>query len=401
MSRPQVKEESKPLGIYCHIPFCASTCDFCAFYQEKPHRSELLRYLDCMDAEFMLFPPDRDPDTVFWGGGTPGLLPTKDLERLGRAMLSHFNHPPSEWTVEMAPSTVKAEKLKVLRDLGVTRISMGVQSFDSDLLKALGRLHQPKQIYKAWDQIKDAGFLQTNIDLMFALPGQEIKHWEADINEAVRLDPGHISTYCLTFEEDTALYVKLSEGKLKIDQERELAFYEKGWDRLENHGYRQYEVSNFCKPGNQCIHNINTWDMAEWIGYGPSAASQYRGERYQRPSDLKAWANALENHKEQRQTVGNSGISDSNDLKIERVALDDRILLSDALVFGLRMNRGVALDKLIEDFRDAGPLDTVLQLFHRLELEGILMRSGDRIQLSRRGMLIADSIGSAILEAMN
>ena len=141
--------------------------------------------------------------------------------------------------------------------------------------------------------------------------------------------------------------------------------------------------------------------MAEWIGYGPSAASQYRGERYQRPSDLKAWANALENHKEQRQTVGNPGISDLNDLKIERVALDNRILLSDALVFGLRMNRGVALDKLIEDFRDAGPLDTVLQLFHRLELEGILMRSGDLIQLSRRGMLIADSIGSAILEAMN
>ena len=165
-----VNPTQAPLGIYCHVPFCASTCDFCAFYQEKPRRGDLDRYLNAMDDEFALISDNRSVDTVFWGGGTPGLLSAKDLERLGRSMLGCLDNAPAEWTVEMAPSTVKADKLAVLRDLGVTRISMGVQSFDEKLLESLGRLHRPNQIYKAWGLVEAAGFPQTNLDLMFAIP---------------------------------------------------------------------------------------------------------------------------------------------------------------------------------------------------------------------------------------
>ena len=372
----------QPLGLYCHVPFCASTCDFCAFYQEKPRRDDLDLYLLAMDLEFAQLPRKIIFDTVFWGGGTPGLLSAKDLERLGHSLLKNISKPPVEWTIEMAPSTVKSDKLKVLRELGVTRISMGVQSFNSNLLKSLGRLHSPKQIYTAWERVEAAGFPQTNIDLMFAIPGQDIDQWEADIREAVSLGPSHISTYCLTFEEDTALYTKLSQGKVSIDEEKELRFYERGWGLLADLGYAQYEISNFAKPDAECRHNINTWQMYEWIGCGPSAASQYSGERYHRPANLEEWCN---------------GMDSATTMKIDRVSLNDDLLLADAVIFGLRMNRGVDLQSLSLRFAQASnrmDLETKLKAF---EKEGLLVSKNTHYQLTHKGRLLCDSVGSALL----
>lgn len=373
------------LGVYVHVPFCASTCDFCAFYQEKPRRGDLDRYLAAMDSEFALLPKDRVVDTVFWGGGTPGLLAAKDLERLGRSMLKQLSTPPTEWTIEMAPSTVKADKLAVLRDLGVTRISMGVQSFHPELLDSLGRLHRPNQIYSAWERVEAAGFPQTNLDLMFAIPNQSIEQWEADIREAARLGPTHLSTYCLTFEEDTALYVKLSQGKVSIDEDRELQFYERGWELLAELGYAQYEVSNFSKPQAECIHNVNTWRMQEWIGCGPSAASQYHGERYQRPANLDEWASSVE-----------SGVSAKN----EQVELDATILFADSVVFGLRMNAGCDLDEIGRQFDAPEVRQRLMPLIERLVAEDLLIKNGAHLQLTHEGRLVCDAIGSSILEAV-
>ncbi|MGJ8654291.1 MAG: radical SAM family heme chaperone HemW [Opitutaceae bacterium] len=385
MSNTGSHANAPALGVYCHVPFCASTCDFCAFYQEKPRRGDLERYLDAMDAEFALLPKEREVSTVFWGGGTPGLLAAKDLERLGRSLLNNLKAPPSEWTIEMAPSTVKADKLAVLRDLGVTRISMGVQSFHPELLESLGRLHRPNQIYTAWERVQAAGFPQTNLDLMFAIPNQSMEQWEADIREAARLGPTHLSTYCLTFEEDTALYVKLSQGKVSIDEERELRFYERGWELLNELGYAQYEISNFAKRDAACVHNVNTWKMQEWIGCGPSAASQFGGERYQRPSNLDAWASSMESGKP---------------TKTEQVALDAEILFADAVVFGLRMNQGCDLDVIAQQF-DAPTVRACLEpLLDRFVTEGLAERNAARIQLTHQGRLVCDAIGSSILEAV-
>lgn len=378
--------DSRTLGLYCHVPFCASTCDFCAFYQEKPRRGDLDRYLEGMEREFAFLPQDRVVETVFWGGGTPGLLAARDLERLGRAMLGALVEAPSEWTIEMAPSTVKPDKLAVLKELGVTRISMGVQSFDADLLDSLGRLHNPKQIEKAWACIQDAGFAQTNLDLIFAIPNQSLAQWEADIRKAADLGPEHISTYCLTFEEDTALYVKLAQGKLKIDEERELRFYERGWELLDQLGYRQYEISNFARPDKACLHNLNTWRMQEWIGCGPSAASQINGERYQRPANLEQWL---------------QGISAEQPIKEELVRLDDRILLADSLVFGLRMNEGVDLTSLCQRYPQAGPLHELERFLDRLAREDLLGKSGGALQLTAKGRLLADAIGSEVIRCFS
>lgn len=374
-----------PLGVYCHVPFCASSCDFCAFYQEKPRREDLDRYLDAMDLEFAQLPQGRVVDTVFWGGGTPGLLPAKDLERMGRSLLARLPTPPQEWTIEMAPSTVKADKLSVLRELGVTRISMGVQSFDAKLLESLGRLHRPKQIYKAWELIQAAQFPQVNLDLMFALPNQTLGGWEADLREAARLGPDHLSTYCLTFEEDTALYVKLSEGKVQMDEARELSFYERGWSLLEELGYQQYEVSNFAREvTSHCSHNLNTWRMYEWIGCGPSAASQFGRERYQRTANLQLWIEGMQD----------SPIAAREEL----TQLDDRMLFFDAVIFGLRMNRGIDWCELQRRFPSAGPLDSLEALLKQFVREGLVRCQAQQYTLSPKGRLLADGIGSACLE---
>lgn len=375
-----------PLGLYCHVPFCASTCDFCAFYQEKPRRGDLDRYLLAMEREFALLPQDRVIDTVFWGGGTPGLLAAKDLERLGRAQLQALVRAPQEWTIEMAPSTVKPDKLAVLQDLGVTRISMGVQSFDAALLESLGRLHNPQQIYRAWDAIQNAGFPAANLDLIFAIPGQSLEQWQADIREAASLGPGHLSTYCLTFEEDTALFVKLSQGKVSIDAERELAFYQAGWDLLAELGFAQYEISNFARPGMECVHNLNTWRMHEWIGCGPAAASQFAGERYQRPGNLEQWIESMMSGQPPQE---------------ERVALNDRILLADSIVFGLRMNEGVDYAALRQRYPRAGDLVALDALMQRLFDEQILIEKQGMLRLTNKGRLLADAVGSAVLEDMS
>lgn len=370
------------LGLYCHVPFCASTCDFCAFYQEKPRRGDLARYLAAMAQEFALLPLDRIVDTVFWGGGTPGLLAAKDLERLGRSMLERLVEPPKEWTIEMAPSTVKADKLAVLKDMGVTRISMGVQSFNAELLESLGRLHNPKQIYTAWERIQNTGFASTNLDLIFAIPNQTLEQWEADIREAASLAPDHISTYCLTFEEDTALYVKLAQGKIRIDEEREVRFYERGWELLQELGYAQYEISNFAKPGSECVHNLNTWRMQEWIGCGPSAASQYDGFRYQRPANLDRWIDGM----------------GAKPIMEDVIELDESILFADSLVFGLRMNEGIDFDALMARFSESNNSNIIRNLLDSFARKGLLLVSGSRYVLTHKGRLLCDAIGSAVLQ---
>ena len=371
-----------PLGLYCHVPFCASTCDFCAFYQEKPRRGDIDRYLRAIEQELALLPPDRPADTFFWGGGTPGLLPAEDLLRLGENFLRANTRAPEEWTVEMAPSAVKPAKLAALRQLGVTRISMGVQSFDPATLDALGRQHSPRQIYQAWEMIRAAEFPDTSLDLIFAVPGQDEQRWKADLAEAVRLAPQHISTYCLTFEEDTALFVKLSKGKVAIDPERDATLYRRTWQFLENHGFPQYEISNFSRPSHTCRHNCHTWRMAEWIGYGPAAASQWRNRRFQNPANLDHWAQSLAEEKLAHEQI---------------VELTPEMLFADALVFGLRMNEGVDLEENSRRF--AVPISSALrQLGENLRAEELLRLDGTRWQLTLEGRLRADAIGSAILE---
>lgn len=371
------------LGLYCHIPFCASTCDFCAFYQEKPRRKDLDRYLEGMETELRRTQPNRPIDTVFWGGGTPGLLPAADLARLGKATLAITGRQPIEWTVEMAPSTVKNDKLRVLKDLGVNRISMGVQSFQESFLEGLGRLHRKNQIYQAYDRIRAVGFDNVNLDLMIALPGQGEGDLIKDLTEACRLAPEHLSTYCLTFEEDTALWIKLSQGKIKQDLESDADLYELTWRFLEAAGYKHYEISNFSRPGFECVHNMNTWKMKEWIGVGPSAASQYRMVRYSNTADLEGWLKQL-----------GAKLADREEVKL----LTTEDLLVDSVIFGLRMGRGVSIKRLAQRFslkRD----QSLVSFFTMLAENGLAtFDNHNRAALTLKGKLLVDRIALEFLD---
>ncbi|HVU25268.1 MAG TPA: coproporphyrinogen-III oxidase family protein, partial [Opitutus sp.] len=322
---------------------------------------------------------------VFWGGGTPGLLAPRDLARLAEIVRARCGGAPDEWTVELAPGSVTAERLAVLRDAGVTRISMGVQSFQPAWLEALGRRHSRAQVYRAHERVRAAGFASVNLDLMFALPGQTEAEWAADVREAVGLAPDHLSTYCLTFEEDTALWVKLSQGRVKLDPEHEARLYEATWAQLAAAGYAQYEVSNFARPGHACRHNLNTWRMHEWSGLGPAAASQQAGVRGANVADLAQWLEHVAHGKRVTE---------------DRAMLTPAALAEDALIFGLRMNEGVDVDTWRGRAPDA-PWDAVSEWLAQAEREGLAVRDDARVRLTNRGRLIADAIGAELMEVFS
>jgi oxygen-independent coproporphyrinogen III oxidase len=372
-----------PLGLYVHVPFCASTCDFCAFYQKQPTADDVKRFLAGIESEAALIEWSRPITTVFWGGGTPGLLAPRDLERLAATVRARCGGVPKEWTVELAPASVTDERLAVLRAAGVTRVSMGVQSFQPELLDALGRQHTTEQIYRAYDRIRAAGLPVVNLDLMFALPGQTGPEWAGDVREAVSLSPDHLSTYCLTFEEDTKLWLKLSQGRVKLDPDHEAALYEATWSQLADCGFAQYEVSNFARPGRECLHNLNTWHMHEWIGLGPSAASQHAGWRGANIADLEQWL---------------AHVGRGERVTEDRVALTPALLAEDALVFGLRMNAGVDLAVWRARAPEA-PWPAIEDTLTTLQADDLLVRSGENVRLTRRGRLVADSIGVEIMAA--
>ena len=388
MSGPSLEQDKAStarvaLGMYVHVPFCASTCDFCAFYQMQPTAGDVQRFLDGIAREADLVSWTRPVETVFWGGGTPGLLAPQDLERLAEIVRSRCGGSPAEWTVELAPTTVTAERLAVLRDGGVTRVSMGVQSFQPDLLDALGRQHTRERVFRAYERIRAAGFASVNLDLMFALPGQTEETWATDVREAVALAPDHLSTYCLTFEEDTKLWVKLSQGRTKFDPEREGRLYEATWAQLDAAGYAQYEISNFARAGHACRHNLNTWHMAEWVGLGPSAASQHAGTRGANVADLEKWLAAI--------ARGERATED-------RVALTPELRAEDALIFGLRMNAGVDLARW-RACAPAAPWPVVEDTLATLAAGELLERAGAIVRLTTRGRLVADAVGAEIMAA--
>ncbi len=380
----QAKAEAPtPLGVYVHVPFCASTCDFCAFYQQQPTANDVDRFLTGIENEAALVPWPRPVTTVFWGGGTPGLLAPRDLARLAEAVRVRCGGTPQEWTVELAPASVTDARLKVLREAGVTRVSMGVQSFQPALLDGLGRQHTREQVLTAYERVRAAGFPSVNLDLMFALPGQTAEEWAGDVREALALAPDHLSTYCLTFEEDTKLWVKLSQGRVKLDLNHEADLYEATWAQLAAAGYAQYEVSNFARAGHACRHNLNTWHMHEWVGLGPSAASQQAGWRGGNIADLEKWL---------------AHVARGERVTEDRVRLSPALLAEDALIFGLRMNSGVNLAPWRARAPDA-PWPMVEDTLATLAAAELLVRNGDLVQLTNRGRLVADSVGSEIMTA--
>ena len=363
------------LGLYVHVPFCANQCAYCHFFKVQPTDASIKAYFRQIEREFRMWQErlqGRTIDTIFWGGGSPSCLSVAQIERLGYLCQS-LAMQPKEWTVEVSPVTITFDKLQYLKQLGVTRISMGVQSLNPDILKQLGRKQTRKQIFEAYEWIRKAGFDNVNLDLIFPPDFSDFKLWQKDLEEIVNLNPEHISTYCLTYESETGPFVP--EAHQSVDSNREADFYEFTWSFLPQFGYRHYEVSNFAKPGFECQHNVNTWRMQEWIGIGPSAASQFQQQRFQ---------NHFKIDPEGTQTFAS----------LE--TLDELTLCKDCLIFGLRMCECIDLQQLQKRFPSID-LSQFEPLWQHFQQQGWIECQNSILHCTPKGLLLADSLALEIL----
>src|SRR5881396_709249 len=234
-------------SLYIHVPFCARKCEYCAFYSETPSGHLVNRYVAALVREMQLVADDLNPRTVFFGGGTPSLLSLRHWEQILKAMERLNLFGAAEWTVECNPATVSLDKARLLRAGGVNRISMGVQSLNEELLHRLGRVHSRDRVFKSFAILRQAGFDNINIDLMFAIPGQTMEIWRETLAEALALGSEHLSCYEVIYEEDTALYQQLQAGQITINEDLACDMYDELVEGAEAAGLRQYEVANFAR----------------------------------------------------------------------------------------------------------------------------------------------------------
>src|SRR5438067_13780569 len=280
-ARNDVEENNPIRHIYVHIPFCARICPYCAFYKDLLDRSQTSRFCEALLRELEMNESRRRtgdrrsllrPSTIYFGGGTPTALNIAQLELLLRGFHERLELSElKEWTIEANPGSVSARKATLLKKFGVNRISLGVQSWDNDLLNLLGREHNAAQAEESFRIFRDAGFSNISIDLMFALPGQTERQWRDSLQKTITLEPEHISTYCLTYEEDTEFLARFQRGEFAVTDETETRFLELAMTTLEMAGYEQYEISNYARRGFRSEHNRAYWCGADYIGIGPSA----------------------------------------------------------------------------------------------------------------------------------
>lgn len=267
--------------LYLHLPFCPSICPYCSFHVERVDRARMDSFAARLESELQQAGPLEDLDTVYFGGGTPSAFSNHQLGAIFDAVERFAHRSPScETTMETNPSTLPADKCRLLRDRGINRISLGAQSFDDVVLKTLGRHHSATAVRAAWENLREAGFLNLNIDLMFGVPGQTIDSWQATLRAALELRPEHISCYNLTYEEDTPFMERLQRGIDREDHERNEQMFTLAEDVLGEAGFLHYEISNYAKPGFECRHNQAYWTGKDYLGLGPSAVSTVDGRRW-------------------------------------------------------------------------------------------------------------------------
>lgn len=293
-------------SIYIHVPFCAVKCHYCAFYSKEPDRQTIEDYVTALCAEIEAAGPSAGPRTIFFGGGTPSILPPVHLKRIFESIEKAGWSGAEEWTVECNPATLNPAKIRLFRDYGVNRISMGVQSMEPELLETLGRIHTVEMVHRSFDQLRDAGFDNINLDLMFAIPGQTMSHWNSSLQQIADMGSEHLSCYEVIYEEDTPLFQSLKDGTLsEADEELAEAMYEYLIDFLRERGFRQYEVANFARdraddamdipliPDFACRHNLNYWHGGSYLGLGPAANGFIRDIRYQNVANTRRYAELM------------------------------------------------------------------------------------------------------------
>lgn len=373
---------SDPRAAYLHVPFCRHRCGYCNFTVVAGRDELIPAYLQALEKELSSLGVPREVDTLFVGGGTPTHLRPEELSKLLEIARRWFPLAPGyEFSVEANPADLNRQRLEVLAEGGVNRLSLGVQSFHAATLGVLERDHRQDQILSVWELARPR-FPSLSLDLIFGCPGQSQGLWQADLEAALALHPDHVSAYGLTYERGTSFWARRMRGELvAAGEELERALFELAIDRLTAAGLAHYEVSNFARAGHTCRHNETYWAAGEYYAAGPGAARYVAGRRETNHRSTTTWL--------KRVLAGQSPVAEAEELPPE-----DRA--REALVLGLRRMAGIDLAEFADRFGYdvatlAGEaLDTFITL-------GLVERAGERIRLTRAGLLVSDSLWGRIL----
>ncbi|WP_413308661.1 radical SAM family heme chaperone HemW [Bacillus sp. 1P10SD] len=371
---------------YLHIPFCEHICHYCDFNKVFLKGQPVEDYLKALDQEMKITLakyPTNQLDTIFVGGGTPTSLNEQQLSTFCESI--NKNLPKSnvvEFTFEANPGDLSIEKLQILKDAGVNRISLGVQTFNEELLKKIGRVHKAKDVYQTIESAKRIGFENISIDLIFSLPSQTVDDFKESLTEAFSLDINHYSAYSLIIEPKTVFYNLLKKGKLPTPGEDiEAKMYEVLMDEMEKHGFHQYEISNFSKPGFESKHNLTYWNNEYYYGFGAGAHSYVNGYRRSNSGPLKKYMDQV-----------NSGslpvLDDHQVTKAEQ--------MEEEMFLGLRKTEGVSISHFIEKFAQ-DPLQIFKKELTELMSKQWIEVKNDNIYLTKTGRFLGNEVFQAFL----
>lgn len=375
-------------AVYVHVPFCRRRCGYCDFHSQVLDPSRVPTLVDALLAEHEDHTRGGSAEdsltggppleTLYVGGGTPTVLPPAELDRLLRGLLSRRRPAPdAEITVEANPTTVTDEIAGVLAAAGVTRVSIGAQSFDADELRTLDRDHQPHDVAQAVTTCRRHGLRHISLDLIFGVPGQTPASWQATLRAAIALEPEHISCYGLTYEPGTPLERRRQAGLVQpLDSDIEATLYEMAMDILPAAGLHQYEISNFARPGAECRHNLRYWRNEPVLGIGPAAAGYLDGVRYKNVADTEGYVRAIQSGGSPR-------------AEVERLPRDRQA--GETAVLALRLTAGIDRAVFRERFGD-DPAVRYAGIAARHVADGLLTVDERGIRLTRAGRLVADTV---------
>ncbi|MCH9025159.1 MAG: radical SAM family heme chaperone HemW [candidate division Zixibacteria bacterium] len=376
-----------PAGLYLHYPFCPYLCNYCDYFKSLYSKSDEKAFFEALRTETQLVAkefPDSKIETIFIGGGTPSLAKIELLENWLKTVREVFDiADDAEFSIECNPDSVSQEYLAALKDLGVTRPNFGIQTFDTDLLRSIGRGHTPHQIQEAIYFANVLGFKSYGVDLLFGLPRQTSAMLKKDLSELVDLAPPHISFYQLTLEEGTQLYADVNSGKVVMtDDSLVSAMFRIGCDKFLSAGYEHYEIASFAKEGQECRHSLNYWQGGEVVGLGPSAHSYIHGRRFANVESISKYIESLKQNEIPR--------------IINEPALLDRA--DETIISSLRLRDGVDRIKFEKLF--GLPLQDRLdsKVYQLLVDEGLLIDDKSRLRLSDEGFFLADEIALRLLK---
>jgi oxygen-independent coproporphyrinogen-3 oxidase len=364
------------IGLYIHIPFCKAKCLYCDFPSYSGIEQLMPKYIEALCEEIKSV-SDKQIDTIFIGGGTPTYLSVEAIKSIGEAINNLNLDKNLEFTVEGNPGTFSEEKLSALKEIGVNRLSIGLQAVQEQLLKTMGRIHDYSDFLEGYLMAKRCGFNNINVDIMFGLPGQSTCMWEETLKKIVDLKPKHISCYSLILEEGTYFYENYKEEDLPSEEE-EREMYNAAKTILKDAGFKQYEISNFAIEGYECRHNLIYWELKNYIGLGASAHSYYNGIRYRNNEDVKKYISDMLNIK--------SSIAESHVNSLE----DD---IEEFMFLGLRKIDGVSILQFNSKFNKDITSIYGAQIKKHTE-NGLLILEGDRLKLSERGIELSNFVMS-------